>query len=300
MRNTLFMGAPFSAGQPHRGVAWAPDEFRSRHPDLFVPGGWQDVGNTVGPHGGYQEALQHAGLLSERVRGLPVKDNFLAIMGGDHGLSLGTIHGLLHHHPELIVVWIDAHADANSPSSSSSGNMHGMPVAWLLGLNEDAPPWVKKNLHPQRLIYVGARALDPYEHMLLQEWDITWIKTADFSNKNVASLLEQALKRIDPSGDGKIHISLDVDALDHSLIKATGTRVEEGLTFIHVEQTIRALRSLRPVVSMEVVEINPELGSPYEIDLLMGWARDLFQLVTPTSAQIHPFMVTEQRYLRSV
>lgn len=300
MQNTLFMGAPFSAGQPHRGVAWAPDEFRNRHPDLFNPGVWEDVGNADGPHGGYTEALLHAGILSDKVRSLPLKDNFLAIMGGDHGLSLGTIHGLLHHHPELIVVWIDAHADANSPASSSSGNMHGMPVSWLLGLKDQAPTWITKNLHPHRLIYVGARALDPYEHMLLQEWDITWIKTADFTDKNVAALLEQALKRIDPKGEGKVHISLDVDALDLSLIKATGTRVAEGLTFLQVEQTIRVLKKLRPVVSMEMVEINPELGSPYELDLLLGWSRDLFQLVTATPAAMNPFTISENSFQRSV
>ena len=129
MEQTLFLGAPFSGGQPHPGVSMAPDEFRKHHPDLFSAGEWQDVGNIVGPGCSFEGAMEHARLIAEKVESLPLKDNFFAAVGGDHGLALGTVHGLLHHHPDLLVVWIDAHADANVPSSSPSGNMHGMPLA---------------------------------------------------------------------------------------------------------------------------------------------------------------------------
>lgn len=287
MEQTLFLGAPFSGGQPHPGVSMAPDEFRKHHPDIFTPGGWQDVGNIVGPGCSFEGAMEHARLIAKKVESLPLKNNFFAAVGGDHGLALGTVHGLLHHHPDLLVVWIDAHADANVPSSSPSGNMHGMPLAWLMGAKEGAPEWMKYHLHPRKLIYVGVRDVDPYEQMLLQEWDIAWIKPEDFERDNAKVLIERELRRLDPNKNLKIHISLDVDALDAECIQATGTRVHNGLSFKQIEDVVQAIADTRNVVSMEAVEVNPRLGAPKEVDFLFDWVKRMFLKVTPKTRDLN-------------
>lgn len=286
MDQTLFIGAPFSGGQPHPGVSVAPNEFRKYNADVFQSGAWIDHGNVEGPGASFECAMEHARLLSEKVSSLPLHKNFFAALGGDHGMALGTIHGLLHHHPDLLVVWIDAHADANVPSSSPSGNMHGMPLAWLLGAQEGAPSWLKHRLHPRKLIYVGVRSIDAYERMLLQEWDISWIKPEDFQRSSARALIERELRRLDPAKTAKVHISLDVDALDAECIHATGTRVQEGLSFEQISDTIEAIADNRKVVSMEAVEVNPKLGTPVEVRNLFSWLRGLFAKVTPhTHAQ---------------
>lgn len=285
MDQTLFIGAPFSGGQPHPGVSMAPDEFRKHHPEIFSKDGWRDIGNITGPGQSFECAMEHARLLAEKVAELPLKRNFFAAMGGDHGLALGTIHGLLHHHPDLIVVWIDAHADANVPSSSPTGNMHGMPLAWLLGAKEGAPEWLKHHLHPRRLIYVGVRDVDPYERMLLQEWDIAWIRPEDFSREDGHALIKRELRRIDPTLTAKVHISLDVDALDANSIHATGTRVHDGLTFQQIEDVVSAICESHPVVAMEAVEVNPKLGTPAEVDHLFNWVKRMFLEAAPARRQ---------------
>jgi len=275
MSQTLFLGVPFCAGQPHPGVALAPALFRKLTSSLNPE--WVDLGDVAAPLAG--GAFAHARAIQRRIADLGrLSSDFLALMGGDHGQALGSIAGMLRHHPDLVVVWIDAHADANVPASSPSGNMHGMPLAWLLGARDGRPDWLDVGLHPRRLIYVGPRSLDDFEHMLIQELDITWIKPADLRATSVHHLVQAALQVADPSGRAPVHVSLDVDALDASLIRATGTPVEGGLDFEDVEAVITAITRHRNIACLEIVEMNPELGDAQETRALLEWSRSLYQL----------------------
>jgi len=285
MDQTVFLGVPFHAGQGHLGTALAPDAFRET-----LPAEWQDLGDVPAPaFHGREAAIHHAQALSKKISSLDLRKKFLCLVGGDHGQGLGSVHGMLHHHPDLILVWIDAHADANIPSASPTGNMHGMPLAWLLGAKEGAPWWLQRTLSPQRLLYIGTRSIDPYERMLIEELDIAMITPEEARSPQFESILRRELRRMDPKGKSPVHISFDVDALDSGLINSTGTRVENGMSFQEVEQAFEIIAQEQRVVSAEVVEINPELGPAEETHKLCLWARDLVLSVIPQrSTSIFP------------
>jgi arginase len=278
MDQTLFLGVPFHAGQGHQGTALAPAAFRES-----LPVAWQDLGDVAAPEfHGREAAIHHAQALSKKITSLNLRKKFLCLVGGDHGQGLGTVHGMLHHHPDLIVVWIDAHADANVPSASPTGNMHGMPLAWLLGAKEGAPWWLQRTLSPKRLLYIGTRSIDPYERMLIEELDIAVITPEEARSPQFESILRRELRRMDPKGKSPVHISFDVDALDSGLINSTGTRVENGMSFQEVEKAFEVIAQEQHVVSAEVVEINPELGTPEETHKLCLWARDIVLSLIPS------------------
>lgn len=285
MFDPLFLGVPFHAGQTRKGVSLAPDLFRSVNADIFTPRGWQDLGDVAAPaYSGRSAAIDHARELSNTIAGLDLSDRQLFLMGGDHGQGLGSVHGLLHHYPNMIVIWIDAHADVNVPSSSPTGNMHGMPLSWLLGAQEGKPWWVSKTIRPQQLLYIGVRDVDPFERMLLEELDIAWITPEEVHGPTFKHILNRELNRLDPQKKSPVHLSFDVDAIDSNLIQATGTRVSGGIHPTHIEQVFSWVASERRVVSSEIVEINPELGEKKEAIELCRWSRELFQSVMPIAS----------------
>jgi arginase len=292
MDQTLFLGVPFHAGQGHLGTALAPAAFRS-----VLPNSWQDLGDVPAPEfHGREAAIHHAHALSKKIASLDLRKKFLSLVGGDHGQGLGTVHGMLHHHPDLIVVWIDAHADANVPSASPTGNMHGMPLAWLLGAKEGAPWWLQRTLSAQRLLYIGTRSIDPYERMLIEELDITVITPEEARGPQFENILRRELRRMDPKGKAPVHISFDVDALDSGLINSTGTRVENGMSFQEVETAFEIIAQEQRVVSAEVVEINPDLGTAEETQNLCRWARGLIESVLPLQRAGFPFQALRSAF----
>lgn len=282
MTKSLYLGVPFNSGQPHVGTAKAPQLFREVNKDMFSFHNWTDLGLVHTPsYGGREAAIEHAFALSEFIKNLKIKNSFLSIVGGDHGQALGTLHGLLTHYPQLIVVWIDAHADANTPTSSPSGNMHGMPLSWLMGSKDGAPWWIEKTLKPKNLLYIGVRDMDPYEKMLIEELDIPFISPAEAMGPGLEHLIKKQLTKMDPTGKVPVHISFDVDALDSESIECTGTRVSGGLDRECVETIFKTLKAERKIVSTEIVEINPDLGQLSEARDLCRWSKELLEIVRP-------------------
>ena len=141
-------------------------------------------------------------------------------------------------YPDVKVIWLDAHADINIPLTSPSGNIHGMPVAGLMGLAPKEAwkiPWLNQSLTPDRIVYFGLRDVDPDE--------VQTIRTHEIENYSSEYIHKKGLERIFPSiskrwKNQKVHLSLDIDALDHSLVPATGTPVGKGLTLKQVLQII--------------------------------------------------------------
>lgn len=292
MDQTLFLGVPFHAGQGHLGTALAPTSFRA-----VIPTSWQDLGDVPAPEfHGREAAIHHAHSLSKKIASLDLRKKFLCLVGGDHGQGLGSVHGMLQHHPDLIVVWIDAHADANVPSASPTGNMHGMPLAWLLGAKEGAPWWQQRTLSPRRLLYIGARSIDPYERMLIEELDIAIITPEEARGPQFENILRRELRQMDPKGKSPVHISFDVDALDSGLISSTGTRVENGMSFQEIEKAFEVIAQEQRVVSAEVVEINPDLGTAEETQNLCLWARDILLSVIPEQRTGFPFQALRNAF----
>ncbi len=274
MKGIKLLGVPFKAGQPHSGVAQAPEAMRENHliPLLraFSPR-VDDLGDLdfslCGDHSDGQikneraSALGNA-LISESIQSENLKDFFLLNIGGDHGLALGTIHGLLHHYPDLIVVWADAHGDINTPDASQSGNFHGMPLSFLLKGNQGREEfaWLRKILRPERLIFMGPRDLDPAEKEIIRDLGIQWYSSDDINSFGAEALLQMALRIADPHGKAPIHLSFDVDVFDSEDVVATGTRVPQGPDKNEMMKLGQLLGETGRLQSMDLVEVNPDFS----------------------------------------
>ena len=184
------------------------------------------------------------------------KGLFNVNFGGDHSIAVSTIQPLLDHYKkDLLVIWIDAHADINTYEASNTKNIHGMPLASLIGL---MPHWyrVKKSrfiLPTQNLLYVGIRDLDPFEETIVKNKQIIYFNSFD----------NDVIKTINNSPAKYIHISCDIDGLDPQFTPSTGTAVTGGLKVKNVIKIINTSKSR--LVSFDLVEFNPLIGKKRDV-----------------------------------
>ncbi|KAI9604855.1 hypothetical protein H4Q26_002825 [Puccinia striiformis f. sp. tritici PST-130] len=158
------------------------------------------------------------------------KGEMIVTIGGDHSLAIGTLSGTLNAFPEACVIWVDAHADINTPESTETGNLHGCPVSFLLSTlhaGKDIEPfkWIKPCLQPDRLVYIGLRDIDMGERKILQENNIRCFTMHDIDRHGIGKVIEMALESVNKDLKRPIHLSFDVDALDPSVAPSTGTPV---------------------------------------------------------------------------
>ncbi|KAI6045594.1 Ureohydrolase [Pisolithus marmoratus] len=188
-------------------------------------------------------------------------------LGGDHSLAMGTISGTLSSYPDACVIWIDTHADINTTETTSSGNIHGMPVSFLLELGEKIPEyaWVKPLLRPERLVYIGLRDLDAGEKRILRENNIKAFSMHEVDKYGIGRVMDMALDHVNPNRDLPIHLSFDVDALDPSVAPSTGTPVRGGLTFREGHYICEAIHETGLLVALDLMEVNPSLADPESV-----------------------------------
>lgn len=198
-------------------------------------------------------------LLSDFTHYISSHNSFCLTLGGDHSISLGSVHGLLKTHSDLGVLWVDAHGDINTPESSLSGNFHGMPVAGLLGeiKNWSGFEWLQQKLKPQKIAYIGLRDLDPSEEALIDKLGIQVYSMQMIRELGIEHVMKMALHSIDPAGRSPLHLSFDVDSVDPIFAPATGVPVPYGLTPYDVSEISTALVKTNRLVSMDIVEFNP-------------------------------------------
>jgi arginase len=159
------------------------------------------------------------------------------------------------------VIWIDAHADLNTPKTSPTGNIHGMSVAVALGeAPELFPPdqFPSPSVDPKRCVFVGLRDLDPGERQSLKERGFSVFTMSDIDRKGMAWVVEHALS-IACRGPRSMHVSLDIDSLDPSLAPGTGTPVAGGLTYREAHLAMEMIAESGCIGSLEVAEVNPVL-----------------------------------------
>ena len=164
-------------------------------------------------------------------------------IGGDHSLSIATINAV--YKPKMKIVWIDAHPDINTEKSSMSSNYHGMPLAFLTGLEKSK---YNIDLPFEDILYIGIRDIDPYEKHIIEKNNIKYI-----DSKATPELIEKTLDEF--IGANKVHISFDVDALDYHSFFSCNTRVHGGLTILKAKYIFDKL-SKYDINSMDLVEIN--------------------------------------------
>lgn len=188
-------------------------------------------------------------------------------IGGDHSLAIGTIVGLMKQYPEACVLWIDAHADINTPTSTESGNIHGCPVSFVTGQAgprsslPETLQWIPACLDTSRLAYIGLRDIDPEERRIIRARNIAAYSMHHIDKYGIGTVVQMALDRVNPNLTRPIHLSYDVDAIDPVFVSATGTPVRGGLTFREGTYICEAIAETGCLVSMDLVEVNPNLRS---------------------------------------
>jgi arginase len=194
-----------------------------------------------------------------RDTGVPV------FLGGDHSLSMGTVSAMARHcrdiGRELFVLWLDAHADFNTPATTPSGNMHGMSMAFACGEPSLRPllgdrPFVP--VPPENVNIFGLRSIDKEERGTVRDRGIQVVDMRMIDQASVSILLQRILEKID-GGRAHLHVSLDVDFLDPSIAPAVGTTVPGGATYREAHLIMEMLHDSGLVGSLDIVELNPFL-----------------------------------------
>jgi arginase len=186
-------------------------------------------------------------------------------LGGDHSLSMGSVNGMARHWREvgreLFVVWLDAHADYNTPSTTLTGNMHGMSAAFLCGepgldgLLGDAP---RASIGPDQLELFGTRSIDKLENDLLRDRRVSVADMRQIDEHGVGVLVRRVIDKV-RARNGVLHVSFDVDFLDPSLAPGVGTTVPGGATYREAHLAMEMLHDSGLVRSVDIVELNPFL-----------------------------------------
>jgi arginase len=192
------------------------------------------------------------------------RGGFPLILGGDHSLSMGSVSGMARHAADagrpLFVLWLDAHSDFNSPETSPSGNIHGMPVAFFCG-QASLPgvlPADRPLVDPKRVFQVGIRSVDPSERVEIRQHGVNVFDMRSIDEQGVAGIMRRILETVE-AANGLLHVSFDVDFLDPDFAPGVGTTVPGGATFREAHLIMEMLSDSGLVSSLDLVELNPFL-----------------------------------------
>lgn len=279
-RRIAVLGVPIDIGASQRGTLMGPAALRTAglltlldslgfevkdHGDLSISevGELADAPPDTARH--YREIQRWTRALSGRAYELARSGAIPIFLGGDHSLAMGSVNGMARHWREtgreLFVVWLDAHADYNTPATTLTGNMHGMSAAFLCGepgldgLLGDAP---RASIGPDQLDLFGTRSIDKLENDLLRDRRISVADMRQIDEHGVGVLIRRVIDKV-RSRNGVLHVSFDVDFLDPSLAPGVGTTVPGGATYREAHLAMEMLHDSGLVRSVDIVELNPFL-----------------------------------------
>ncbi|MFC0407214.1 arginase [Roseomonas elaeocarpi] len=201
-------------------------------------------------------------------------EGFPIFLGGDHSLSAGTISGMArraaHEGRPLFVLWLDAHPDFHTLETTTSGNLHGTPMAYVTGQPGFMPflPALHATTEPEHVCMIGIRSVDPAERTALRAAGVTVHDMRAVDEEGLAPLLRAFLDRV-AAVHGVLHVSLDVDFLDPGIAPGVGTTVPGGATFRETHLAMEMLHDSGLVRSLDLVELNPFLDERGRTALLM-------------------------------
>jgi len=276
-KTVAIVGCPFSGGQPRAGVDKGPIHLIEAGIITELEGlGWkvkfdghhqfEEINAANDPPIGILKNPRLVSRVNESVAKVVgqhgLKGELPVTLGGDHSLAIGTVSGTLKNYPDACLIWIDAHADINTVESTASGNIHGMPVSFLLGIGSKVEifSWVQPILKPERLVYIGLRDVDTGEKKILREHNIKAFSMHEVDKYGIGKVVDMALDHVNPKRDRPIHLSFDVDALDPSVAPSTGTPVRGGLTFREGHYICEAVCETGLLVGLDIMEVNPSLS----------------------------------------
>ncbi len=183
------------------------------------------------------------------------------ILGGDHSVAIGSIAGILAHFRQrqqnLGVIWFDAHADVNVPETSPYGNIHGMPLAVLIGKGHPELTSISPyHLNPKSCVLIGIRDIDNEEKRILRDSGIVFYTMRDLDEKGMFTVMREAIAHAS-EGTAGIHVSFDMDGIDPRYAPGVSTPVSGGLTLREAHLGLEMLAETHKVVSIEFMELNP-------------------------------------------
>lgn len=265
-KNTFaLLGTSIGHGQPKKGVELSYEHMEKIKfwESLLKEYDYQNFGAL--PHAGKDESYNNLFHKTLEI----INSGFRPLLfGGDHSQAFASVSALLNKYPDLRIIWVDAHADLNTPDTSPSGNSHGMPLSGLFGWvdkNIWGMPWMNQLLKPNQVIHLGVRDMDEGEVALMKKHEIEFYRPEEIREKGLSNILADISERWK---DYPTHLSFDIDGLDQSLVPATGTPVGQGLDMNQGLEIIQAAKRDFNLVSCEIVEFNPLLASnPEELKI---------------------------------
>ena len=274
------LGVPIEIGASQRGTLMGPDALRTAGIGRVL----EQLGFAIEDRGDlaisavsaadaappanaryYDDIKAWIRALSERAFELARSGATPIFMGGDHSLSMGSVNGVARYWQQqgrpLFVLWLDAHADYNTPDTTETGNMHGMSAAFLCGepgldgLLGDQP---RVSIGPDLLDLFGIRSIDPLEKELVRSRRIAVADMRAIDEFGVGVLIRRVIERVKARG-GVLHVSFDVDFLDPAVAPGVGTTVPGGATYREAHLVMELLHDSGLVRSLDIVELNPFL-----------------------------------------
>ncbi len=271
------VGAPMDLGAGRRGVDMGPSALRiARLHERLAGLGYEvaDLGNIAvdqpeslpsGPaNAHYLPQIAHTcERLADKVESAADAGRVPVVLGGDHSIAIGTVAGLSRHFAKLQqrigVIWIDAHADMNTPESSPSGNVHGMPLACCIG---SGPPELTgiagrtPMVRPENVAIVGLRSVDDIERLNVRGTGVHAFTMRDIDERGMRTVIRQAIHAAS-AGTAGFHVSFDMDSVDPVEAPGVGTPVAGGLTYREAHLAMELICDSGRMTSVEVVEVNP-------------------------------------------
>lgn len=276
MTHCILIGAPVDEGQRRPGCLMGPAAYRTaglaatlgalghsvedRGDVVPAPPGDETCANPAVHH--LPEIIAWTNALREATA-TALPDGMPIIMGGDHALALGSVAGVAVHAARIgrpqFVIWLDAHSDFHTVGSTTSGNLHGTPMAYSCGLpGFDPLPPFPNPIPGGNICMFGIRSVDPAEYAAMQPTDIAVNDMRVLDEQGIVAPLRDFLNRV-RAANGLLHVSLDVDFLDPSIAPAVGTTVPGGATFREAHLVMELLHESGLVTSLDLVELNPFL-----------------------------------------
>lgn len=280
-KKVKIIGFPMDLGAGRRGVDMGPSALRIAHLSEKL----QYLGYEVEDHGDidieimetqtvkndklkYIDEIERTSLkLAEVVEKTLEEDEFPLCIGGDHSMALGTLAGIAahcrKHNQRLGVIWIDAHADMNTDSTTPSGNIHGMSLAASIGLGSPRLTGLYipgPKVAPENTVIIGARSIDTEERKNIKESGITVYTMSDIDKMGIHRIVSKVLKQFRNNVD-HIHVSFDVDSVEPTVVPGVGTPVPGGLSYREAHLLMETIAECGCMSSLEVTEVNPILDN---------------------------------------
>ncbi len=282
------IGAPLDLGSGRRGVDMGVSAIRlaGLGPRLQALGyRVKDWGNVAveqperlrpgAPEARYlPQIAQSVTRLARQVETVAARGQFPLVLGGDHSVAIGSVSGMARHFrgekQHLGLLWIDAHADMNTPETSTSGNVHGMPLACLIGLGPRQLTRLrgfKPKVKAQHVAVVGLRDVDQLEKPHVRESGVRAFTMRDIDERGLRAVMEEALFIV-TAGTAGFHVSLDMDAVDPQQAPGVGTPVRGGLSYREAHLAMEMIGDSGRMTSLDVVEVNPVIDEANRTGLL--------------------------------